>query len=102
MLRAGVLLFSCLAVGLGLYLCATGCAATGGIQTLIGGAVILLATLFERWRYNNTNASGGNDWQPTGERFVDPATGKNVEVLYDPHSGERRYRTTGEGTTRPD
>jgi hypothetical protein len=91
MLRTAVLIFGCLVLALGAYLCTKG-TAFGGVQTLIGGAVIVLATLFERWRYHNRNASDGADWQPTGERFVDPETGKNVEVLYDPQSGERRYR----------
>lgn len=52
----------------------------------------MLGTLFERWRYNNKNAAVDGDWQATGERFVDPATGKNMEVFYDPRSGERQYR----------
>jgi hypothetical protein len=90
MLRTAVLIFGCLVLALGAYLCSTGGA--GGIQTLIGGAIILIGTLFERWRYNNKNASADGDWQPTGERFVDPETGKNVEVFYDPQSGERQYR----------
>jgi hypothetical protein len=93
MLRAGVLTFGCLVLALGAYLCSRG-PIPGAVPTLIGGAVILIGTLFERWRYKNKNASIDGDWQPTGERFVDPATGKNVEVLYDPQSGERQYRET--------
>jgi len=92
MLRSVVLIFACLAVALGVYLCAKGPAVAGGIQTLLGGAIILVGTLFERWRYRNRNASSAGTWQPTGERFVDPGTGQEVEVLYDPDSGERRYR----------
>jgi len=91
MLRTAVLIFGCLATALGVYLCTVG-PAFGGVQTLIGGTVIVLATLFERWRYHNRKASDDGDWQRTGERFVDPETGKNMEVLYDPESGERRYR----------
>jgi hypothetical protein len=102
MLRAAVLMFGSLALAVGLYLCAMGAALRGGVQCVIGGSLFLLGTLFERWRYHNKNASVDGDWQPTGERFVDPATGKNVEVLYDPQSGERRYRTVGERYTRPD
>ena len=94
MLRAAVLIFGCLVLALGAYLCNKG--ASGGIQTLIGGGVLVLGTLFERWRYYNRNASADGDWQPTGERFVDPATGKNIEVLYDARSGERRYREIGD------
>ncbi len=95
MLRTAVLIFGCLVLALGAYLWTKG-VAYGGIQTLVGGGILVAGTLFERWRYNNKNASVEGDWQTTGERFVDPETGKNVEVLYDPQSGERRYRTTGE------
>jgi len=91
MLRTGLLVFASLVVALGAYLCTKG-VAFGGIQTLIGGGVLLLGVLFERWRYSNRNASDDGDWQRTGERFVDPESGKNIEVLYDPKSGERRYR----------
>ena len=91
MLRAAVLIFGCLVLALGVYLCVTTGFGHGGIQTLIAGAIFVLGTLFERWRYYNANASADGDWQPTGERFVDPTTGKNVEVLYDARSGERRY-----------
>ena len=36
-------------------------------------------------------AKPGAGWQKTGERFVDPDTGKVVDVFYDPRSGERQY-----------
>lgn len=91
MLRTAVLIFGCGVLLLGAYLCTLG-AGFGGIQTLIAGAIVVLGTLFERWRYKNRNASLDADWQTTGERFVDPETGKNMEVLYDPRSGERKYR----------
>lgn len=91
MLRTAVLIVGCLVLLLGGYLCTLGPAA-GGIQTLIGGSILVLGTLFERWRYNNRNASMEGDWKATGERFVDPVTGKNMEVFYEPRSGERQYR----------
>jgi hypothetical protein len=94
MLRTAVLIFGFLVLALGVYLCTLG-VAQGGIQVLVGGAIFVLGTLFERWRYNNRNASVDGDWQATGERFVDPQTGKNMEVLYDPQSGERRYQEIG-------
>ena len=91
MLRTAVLIFGFLVLLLGAYLCTLGPAA-GGIQTLIGGAIFVLGTLFERWRYHNKNVPGDADWQATGERVVDPETGKNMEVFYDARSGERQYR----------
>jgi len=90
-LRTAVLLFGCLVLLIGAFLCSRG-VGYGGIQILIVGAILVLGTLFERWRYNNKNAAADADWQLTGERFVDPATGKEMEVLYDPRSGERRYQ----------
>ena len=102
MLRTVVLIFACLAVALGIFLCSSGLAHAGGVQTLVGGTIILIGTLFERWRYKNRNADARGNWQPTGERFVDPGSGRNVEVLYDPESGERRYQTTSDRYNRID
>jgi len=93
-LRTAVLLFGCLVLLAGAFLCTKG-AGYGGVQVLIFGAIFVLGTLFERWRYNNKNAAADADWQVTAERFVDPETGKVMEVLYDPRSGERRYREIG-------
>ena len=95
MLRTFVLVFACLAVAIGAYLCASGAASHGGIQALVTGVVILIGTLFERWRYKNRNAAASGQWQVTGERFIDPESGREMEVLYDPGSGERRYREVG-------
>jgi hypothetical protein len=91
MLRIALLVFACLLVVLGGCLWVNGRVA-GGAEAFTAGAILLLGTLFERWRYKNRNASVEGDWQRTGERFVDPQTGKEVEVLYDPKSGERRYQ----------
>jgi hypothetical protein len=93
MLRTAVLVFAFLAVAVGAYLCTKGGAASiGGIQALVSGVVILIGTLFERWRYKTSKAAADGHWQVTAERFVDPESGREMEVLYDPDSGERRYR----------
>lgn len=63
----------------------------GGAQALGLGALILLGTLFERWHYRPNSTQPGAGWEPTGERFEDPQTGKTMRVFYDPRSGERRY-----------
>ncbi len=62
-----------------------------GLYLVLVGAVLLLGTAFERWRYRPPAAPHGARWQRTGERFEDPQTGRIVDVLYDPSSGQRRY-----------
>ena len=90
MLRNAVLVFACLSVLLGIWLAFRGPVGPG-LYALGFGILILLGTVFERWRYRKYERAPGSCWQATGERFVDPTTGKNVEVFYDPVSGERRY-----------
>lgn len=63
-----------------------------GIAPLVIGALILLSLVFEG-RYRAAKSVAG-PWQRTGERFIDPETGKLVEVDYDPKTGERRYRSS--------
>lgn len=60
-----------------------------GVEAALFGALIVLGLFFDRYR-KRIQESG--DWEPTGERFVDPATGKLVEVRYNPKTGERDYR----------
>jgi hypothetical protein len=56
------------------------------------GLLLLIGVAVERWRYKPLGErSPGPDWTATGERFVDPETGKLVAVYYHPASGERRY-----------
>lgn len=62
----------------------------GGLYALGAGVVLVIGTMFER-RYRSAAARPGAAWQPTGERFEDPRSGRTVAVLYDPASGERRY-----------
>ena len=54
------------------------------------GLLLVGGILFERYQYR-PNVSRRGPWQPTGERFVDPGTGKLMEVLYNPETGERDY-----------
>ncbi|MGA7541095.1 MAG: hypothetical protein WBW93_20235 [Steroidobacteraceae bacterium] len=95
MLRATVLGLGGIAVAAGVLLIAAG-ARGAGINLVCIGAVVVLGTAFERWRYRNTAPPAGARWERTGERFVDPATGDTMEVYYDPASGERRYLREGE------
>jgi len=56
------------------------------------GAMLVGGILFERGRYKPA-APGqpGPGWIATGERFIDPQSGEEVAVYYQPTSGERRY-----------
>jgi hypothetical protein len=62
-----------------------------GWQALTIGVIILVGTLFERWRYRRIEKPLDGPWQRTGEQFIDPSTGDPVEVMFDPSTGERRY-----------
>lgn len=56
------------------------------------GIALSLGTVFER-RYKRPGAgSHGLGWTDTGERFIDPETGRRVAV-YMSVTGEREYRT---------
>jgi membrane-bound ClpP family serine protease len=87
----GILLIVIAAVlfATGIWLTLVGITAAG-IQCLVLGAMVIIGSVFER-RYRNNQIPTGADWQASGERFVDPTSGKEVEVLYNPRTGERRY-----------
>jgi hypothetical protein len=63
----------------------------------VNGIVLVSAVLLERTRYRTRVDRTQGHWQPTGERFVDPTTGRLMEVSYNPTTGERDYREV----TRP-
>ena len=62
-----------------------------GWQAVVIGVVVLIGTLFERWRYRRIEEPSNGRWQRTDEQFIDPSTGDPVEVMFDPSTGERRY-----------
>jgi hypothetical protein len=62
-----------------------------GVQLLGLAALIFLGTVFESWRYRKGLGPHGARWQRTDEKFADPISGEEMEVQYDPVSGERRY-----------
>ncbi len=61
------------------------------IYLAASGVVLAGAILFERRGYRPRVDRARGRWQPTGERFVDPTTGKLMEVRYNPDTGERDY-----------
>ena len=65
----------------------------GGYPLLVVALLILIGAVFER-RYGGRGDELHDhlvDWQPTGERFVDPESDAVLEVWSDPLTGERRY-----------
>jgi hypothetical protein len=90
MLRNAVLGIAIVALLVGLLLLGAGLFIPGG-WLLFNGAVLLLATLFERWRYKATQTPQTARGSATGERFIDPETGALMEVYYDAATGERSY-----------
>jgi hypothetical protein len=89
-LRAVVLVAAGLIGVAGVILVVTGNLAPGAYALAVSG-VVLLGTLFERWRYRRADRHPDPGWEATGERFEDPETGKTVRVFFDPRTGERRY-----------
>jgi hypothetical protein len=59
---------------------------------LILGLMLSAGIVWERWQYKKPSTTGPEPgWQSTGERFVDPQSGKTVEVYFDAKSGESHY-----------
>ena len=58
----------------------------------VNGLILVSAMLLERKRYRTRVDRTQGNWQPTGERFVDPTTERLMEVFYNPTTGERDYR----------
>jgi hypothetical protein len=81
-----------------------------GLWAIALGGAGLVGISFERLRYrseaaertrDDAGAGGGepqapqHPFRPTGERFVDPTTGRLMRVYVDPATGERRYHAEG-------
>ncbi len=54
------------------------------------GVILVLGAFFEG-RYRGRRSAIGADWQTTGERFVDPTSGRLTEVRWNAKTGERAY-----------
>ena len=86
-----------LAIGVGILAIAallrlTGCGMWLALDIAFPGFILVGAVLIERWRYKPLESERpGPDWIATGERFLDPETGKLVTVFYKPATGERHY-----------
>ena len=67
------------------------------ILWLLGiGLVLTLSPMFERVHYKRLKPEApGEGWVATQERFVDPTSGRMVEVHVKPKTGERAYVDLG-------
>jgi hypothetical protein len=90
MLRNVVIAVAAILTCVGIGLIASGVYAPGW-QVLVFGVLVLIGTLFERWRYRRIEEASNGRWQKTDEQFIDPTTGDPVQVMFDPRTGERRY-----------
>jgi hypothetical protein len=90
MLRTVVIAVAAILTCVGIVLIACGVHAPGW-QVLATGVIVLVGTLFERWRYLSIEEPSNGRWQRTEEQFIDPTSGDPVEVMFDPRTGERRY-----------
>ncbi len=100
MLRAAVITGACLLACVGIALIVHGVHAPGW-QLLVIGLIVLVGTVFERWRYRRLSERPAGTWKATGERFLDPSTGDPVDVFFDPRTGERRYVAEKQSQERP-
>ncbi|HWX01813.1 hypothetical protein [Collimonas sp.] len=94
MLRLALLGFAALLTGAGIFCYLRGEPAAFPLTSW--GLILLIAVLAERWRYIRKHRADDGPWQETGERFVDPESGRLMSVQYSPNSGERRYVAVGE------
>ena len=62
------------------------------IYLAVNGLLIVGGILFERRGYRPKVSWVDGTWEKTGERFIDPTTKREVEVYYNPQTGERDYR----------
>ena len=100
MLRNVVIAVAAILTCVGIVLIACGVHAPGW-QVLVSGVLVLIGTLFERWRYRRIEEPSNGRWQRTDEQFFDPTTGERVEVMFDPRTGERRYVGESRGAKDP-
>jgi hypothetical protein len=69
-------------------------------QLIIGGLILVVGLAIERWRYKPLGEGRPDPrWSDTGERFVDPETGRLAAVYFDAATGERHYMVVRDTVT---
>ena len=92
MLRIGLFLLGLAALVAGLAFLVSGGPLPVVIWLLGLGLVLTLGVAYERVHYKSLAARRpGAGWERTEERFIDPATGKQVTVYFRAADGERMY-----------
>lgn len=89
MLRKACFLIALMMVITGIVLVISGFSV--GWPIALWSAVAFISIVFERWRYKKNSERLTGTWQKTDERFIDPETGALTQVIYNDHTGERRY-----------
>jgi len=87
-MRPWFLAFSGAVFAAGLAMCVLGLPPGGAVA--FWGGLLLVAALVERWRYRPATRADAQ-WEDTGERFIDPASGREMAVSFDRRTGQRRY-----------
>ena len=92
MLRRAILAYGLLSLAIAIVLLLTVHASiVFGLYLGVNGLVVVAALLFERGPYRPKLDRTRGQWQRTGERFVDPASGQVMEVRYNAATGQRDY-----------
>jgi hypothetical protein len=61
------------------------------ILVVVVAGIVVAFFGWDRYRGSRKTAGSGTA-QPTGEVFIDPATGERMRVWYDSSTGQRDYR----------
>ena len=91
MLRRWLIGLGVLYLAVGAYLVSIHVALALAIYLVVGGVVLAGSIVLERRGYRHRVDRARGRWQLTGERFVDPSSGRLMEVRYNPDTGERDY-----------
>ena len=92
MLRKALMVLGALGLLLGLVAAVSGIGRIFLPQLLIVSVVLLLGVGLERWRYRALrNDAPDPRWEDTGERFVDPESGRLTAVYFDAETARRHY-----------
>ena len=97
MLRRALIAYAVVCLVVAATLLAVGALAWVAIDLVVSGGVIVGALAIERGRYRQRLDMASGPWEPTGERFVDPTSGRLMEVRYNRDTGERAYVDVGAG-----